>query len=121
MLGEAHFPYILFLEGSNFLTEDVTITRPDNRVITLRYNSGTLNRLDRLTAANYGLPLNTNLCVNRFVQSQDRVIMLQAASIYTQGNGEHWDRTEMREIMLDVAKTSIHCLAKDLFIQLTHK
>lgn len=121
MLGETYFPYILFLEGSNFLTENVSITRPDGREIVLHYNSGTLNRLDRLTAANYGLPLNTNLCVNRFVKSQDRVIMLQAATIFTQGNGDHWDRAEMHDVMLDVAKTSIKCLATDLFGQLTGK
>ena len=61
MLGESHFPYVLFLEGSNFLTETISIVRPDGRVVILEYNSGTLNRLDRLTAANYGLPINTNL------------------------------------------------------------
>ncbi len=121
MLGETYFPYVLFLEGSNFLTENVSIKRPDGREIILHYNSGTLNRLDRLTAANYGLPLNTNLCVNKFVKSQDKIIMLQAATIFTQGNGEHWDVTEMQRVMLDVAKTSIKCLAKDLFHQLTSK
>lgn len=121
MLGEIHFPYVLFLEGSNFLTEDVTITRPDGRKITLQYNSGTLNRLDRLTAANYGLPLNTNLCVNKYVKVQNRTIMLQAATICTQGNGDHWEKEHMRHIMLDVATTSVKCLAKDLFTQLTRK
>ena len=40
MLSESHFPYILFLEGSNFLTETISITRPDGRVVTLEYNSG---------------------------------------------------------------------------------
>ena len=60
MLGESHFPYVLFLEGSNFLTETISIVRPDGRVVILEYNSGTLNRLDRLTAANYGLPINTS-------------------------------------------------------------
>ena len=40
MLGESHFPYVLFLEGSNFLTETISITRPDGRVVTLEYNSG---------------------------------------------------------------------------------
>src|SRR5690606_34502247 len=59
MLSESHFPYILFLEGSNFLTETISITRPDGRVVTLEYNSGMLNRLDRLTSANYGMPINT--------------------------------------------------------------
>lgn len=119
MLSEIYFPYVLFLEGSNFLTENVTLTRPDGREITLRYDSGTLNRLDRLTAANYGMQLNTNLCVNKFVKSRDKVIMLQAATIFTQGNGEHWDREEMFDVMFEVANTSIKCLATDLFGQLT--
>lgn len=90
MLGESHFPYVLFLEGSNFLTETISIIRPDGRVVVLEYNSGLLNRLDRLTAANYGLPINTNLCKNKFVYHKDKTIMLQAASIYTQGNGKRW-------------------------------
>ena len=59
MLSERYFPYILFLEGSNFLTENVTVTRPDGRQVTLIYNDGTLNRLDRLTAANYGRNVTT--------------------------------------------------------------
>lgn len=119
MLKEAHFPYILFLEGSNFLTQDVVVTRPNGETITLKYNDGTLNRLDRLTAANYGMPINTNLCENKFVKSNNRVIMLQAASIYTQGDGGHWDADRMLNIMVDVAKTSIKTIATDLFNQLT--
>lgn len=95
MLGESHFPYVLFLEGTNFLTETVKITRPDGREVVLEYNSGSLNRLDRLTAANYGLPINTNLCKNKFVQHKDKIIMLQAASIYTQGTGERWEAHRM--------------------------
>ena len=91
MLSESHFPYILFLEGSNFLTETISIKRPDGRIVTLEYNSGTLNRLDRLTAANYGMPINKNLCENKFVKNKDKTIMLQATSIYTQGNGEKWN------------------------------
>lgn len=87
MLAESHFPYVLFLEGTNFLTETISVKRPDGRIITLEYNSGILNRLDRLTAANYGLPINTNLTKNKFVPHGDKMIMLQAASIYTQGNG----------------------------------
>lgn len=50
MLMEQHFPYILFLEGSNFLTQDVNIERPDGSIYTLTYDNGALNRLDRLTA-----------------------------------------------------------------------
>lgn len=59
-----------------------------------------LNRLDRLTAANYGLPINTNLCENRFVKHNDKMIMLQATSIYTQGNGGSWNEDEMLKVML---------------------
>lgn len=119
MLAESHFPYVLFLDGSNFLTETISIKRPDGRVVTLEYNSGKLNRLDKLTAANYGMPINKNLCKNKFVKHYDKTIMLQATSIYTQGNGERWNTNKMFEIMLDVSKTSIQMLASDLFRQLT--
>lgn len=121
MLGESHFPYVLFLEGSNFLTETISVTRPDGRVVTLEYNSGTLNRLDRLTAANYGMPINTNLCENKFVAHKDKTIMLQATSIYTQGMGERWKANEIFEIMLDISKTSLRILGSDLFKQLTNQ
>ena len=121
MLAESHFPYVLFLEGSNFLTETIEVNRPDGRVVKLEYNSGMLNRLDRLTAANYGMPINTNLCKNKFVQHGDKSIMLQAASIYTQGNGESWDAQKMFDIMLEISKTSLQVLGSDLFKQLTKK
>lgn len=119
MLAESHFPYILFLEGSNFLTETVKVARSDGRVVTLEYNTGMLNRLDRLTAANFGMPVNTNLCKNRFVRHGDKTIMLQAASSYTHGNGGKWDKCEMFNIMLEVAKTSLQVLGSDLFNQIT--
>lgn len=119
MLAESHFPYVLFLEGSNFLTETIVVTRPDGRNITLPHNSGILNRLDRLTAANYGMSINANHCVNKFIKPKDKTIMLQAASLYTQGKGEEWDKKEMLEIMIDVAETSLKVLGSDLFNQLT--
>ncbi len=119
MLSENHFPYVLFLEGSNFLVETISIVRPDGRVVTLEYNSGMLNRLDRLTSANYGMPINKNLCVNKFVKHKDKAIMLQAASIFTQGTGEEWDKKDMLEIMLEVSKTSLKVLGSDLFNQIT--
>lgn len=92
MLTELYFPYILFLEGSNFLTKNVTIQRPDGSTYTISYDDGTLNRLDRLTAANYGMPINTNLCENKFVSGRGLNIMLQAASIYTQGGWKPLER-----------------------------
>ena len=121
MLAESYFPYILFLEGSNFLTETVTVTRPDGRDVVLQYNSGALNRLDRLTSANYGMPINTNLCENRLVAYRDKAMMLQAASIFSQGDGGEWDGKEMMEIMLDVANTSLKALASDIFDQMKEK
>lgn len=119
MLKEAYFPYVLFLEGSNFLTKDITVTRPNGEELTIHYNTGSLNRLDRLTAANYGMPINTNLCKNKFVRSNNRMIMLQAASIYTQGDGGHWDEENMLSIMLEIADTSLQMLGSDLFKQIT--
>ncbi|MGY0408545.1 MAG: EcoRI family type II restriction endonuclease [Polaribacter sp.] len=121
MLSESHFPYVLFLEGSNFLTETVSIKRPDGRIVRLEYNSGTLNRLDRLTSANYGMPINTNLCKNKFVKHKDKTIMLQATSIYSQGNGGKWDVKNMFDIMIEVSKTSLKILGSDIFNQITKK
>lgn len=119
MLAESYFPYVLFLEGSNFLTHDISVKRPDGRVVKLQYNSGALNRLDRLTAANYGLPINTNLCKNKVVLHGDVSIMLQAASIYTQSDGGRWNEGKMKSIMLEVAKTSLQMLGRDIFNQLS--
>lgn len=121
MLGESHFPYVLFLEGSNFLTKTVAFKRPDGRVVSLDRNSGTLNRLDRLTAANYSMAINTNHCKNKFIKPKDKTLMLQAASLYTQGSAGKWDRNDMIKIMTEVAETSLQVLGSDLFNQLTSK
>ncbi|MBL0687167.1 MAG: restriction endonuclease [Sulfurospirillum sp.] len=119
MLSESHFPYVLFLEGSNFLTETISIKRPDGRVVNLEYNSGMLNRLDRLTSANYGMPINTNLCKNKFVKHNGKTIMLQATSIYTQGNCEKLKAEKMFDIMLEISKSSLKVLGSEIFTQIT--
>ncbi len=80
-----------------------------------------LNRLDRLTSANYGMPINTNLCKNKFVKHKDKTIMLQAASIYTQGNGNKWNAEEMFNIMIETSKTSLQVLGSEIFNQITTK
>ena len=98
----------------------MTVSRPDGTTITLKYNSGELNRIDRLTAANYGMPINTNLCENKLVTYKGKVMYLQAASIYTQGDGKEWEAKEMLKIMLDISKTSLKVLASDLFQQLNN-
>ena len=121
MLTESYFPYVLFITGSNFLTKDVTITRPDGSKYTITYDNSTLNRLDRLTSANYAMPLNTNHCKNIFVSTPKATIMLQAASIYTQGSGEQWKDTEVIKVMLEIAKTSLRELGSDIFTQVTNE
>ena len=78
-----------------------------------------LNRLNRLTSANYGMPINTNLCKNKFVKHNDKTIMLQATSIYTQGRGEKWEAKKMFSIMVEVSKTSLKVLGSDIFNQVT--
>ena len=120
MLSESHFPYVIFLEGSNFLTKTIEVTRPDGRIVVLNYNSGILNRLDRLTAANYEMPFNTNLCINKIIKSDDKSFMLQAASMYTKGDGSRWSNEEMFNILVDIADTSLKMLGRDIFEQITN-
>lgn len=108
MLDEKHFPYILFLQGSNFLTEDVIVKRPDGTETTLKHDVGSLNRIDRLTSANYSLPINQNSCENIFITIDGKSVMLQAVSIFTKPT--EWTIEEMLPRMLDIAKTSLRIL-----------
>lgn len=65
---------------------------------------------------------STQICVKtEFVKCNGATIMLQAASIYTKGEGGHWDAKDMIEVMMDVARTSLKMLGKDLFNQLIKK
>ncbi|WP_288801388.1 EcoRI family type II restriction endonuclease, partial [uncultured Fibrobacter sp.] len=89
------------------------------RKVSLACNSGAINRIDRLTAANYGMPINKNLCKNKIVQIDDASVMLHAASLFTQGDGRRWSIKDMIKVMMDVAKTSLQMLGRDLFKQLT--
>jgi len=111
MVDEKHFPYVLFLQGSNFLTETVSLPRPDGRIVELRHDAGSLNRIDRLTAANYSMPINKNSCENLFINIDNQQVMLQAVSIYTKATP--WFAKEMLPIMLDIAKTSLRILKLD--------
>lgn len=47
--------------------------------------------------------------------------MLQATSIYAQGDGQRWDLNKMFEIMLEVARTSLKVLGSSLFNQIVGK
>jgi type II restriction enzyme len=105
MIDEKHFPYILFLQGSNFLTEPLRVKRPDGTEIILQHNIGSLNRIDRLTSANYSLPINQNSCENISVLVNGEVVVLQAVSIYTKPT--EWTVEEMLPIMTNISMTSL--------------
>ena len=47
--------------------------------------------------------------------------MLQAASIYTKGEGGHWNDEDMISIMLDISRTSLKMLGSDIFDQITQQ
>ncbi len=108
MLDENHFPYAVFLQGSNFATEVVQVFKPDGSFVEIRHDSGLLNRIDRVTAANYCMKINSNYCKNMFIAHSNSSIMLQAASIYARC--ELWKEDEMEQIMMDIANTSIGIL-----------
>ena len=65
------------------------------------------------------MKINKNVCKNKIITNDDFSVMLQATSIYTQGNGERWKEDDMLEIMLEIAKTSLQMLGRDIFKQLT--
>jgi len=108
MIDEKHFPYILFLQGFNFLTETFTVKRPDDTEAILKHDIGSLNRIDRLTAANYSLPINQNCCENISILIDGQSVMLQAVSIFAKPTA--WDNDEMLPIMLDVSLTSLRII-----------
>lgn len=108
MLDEYHFPYAVFLQGSNFATETVQIFRPDGSFVEIRNDSGAMNRIDRVTAANYCMKINRNYCKNIFIGHNKSFIMLQAASIYARC--DPWTENEMQQIMMDIANTSLGVL-----------
>lgn len=112
MLDEKHFPYVVFLQGSNFATESFDVTRPDGRVVKVVHDSGMLNRIDRLTASSLSREINQNYCENITVKAGGFDHMLQIASLYCKA--EPWTVGEMAQVMLDVARTSLKVLNGEL-------
>lgn len=112
MLDERHFPYVVFLQGSNFATESFDVTRPDGRVVRVVHDSGLLNRIDRLTASSLSREINQNYCENITVKAGDFTHMFQIASLFCKAHP--WEVKEMAERMLDVAHTSLKILRDDL-------
>ena len=71
-----------------------------------------INRIDRVTAANYGMEINQNYCENFIVNHPFGRLMLQAASIYAQC--EHFNFQQMFDILWNIAITSLEVLADEL-------
>ncbi len=113
MLGELHFPYVVFLQGSNFPTSTLEVLRPDGRAVTIRHDQG--NRIDRVTAANYCMTINENHCANIVIKSEDKDIMLQAASIYARHFA--WSPEEMGDVMIAITETSLSVLGPELNLE----
>ena len=114
MLDEKHFPYVVFLQGSNFAIESFEVIRPDGRVVKVVHDSGLLNWIDRVTASSFSCKINQNYCENIVVRAGDFDHMLQIASLYCKHTP--WQAGEMAELMLDVARTSLKVIAGDLDI-----
>jgi type II restriction enzyme len=112
MLDEGHFPYVVFLQGSNFATESIDVTRPDGRVVKLVHDSGLLNRIDRVTASNYAREINQIYCENITVKAGNFEYRLQTASIYCQCSP--WTAGQMASVMLSVARASLETISLDM-------
>ena len=113
LLDEIHFPYVVFLQGSNFATKTFFVDSPDGRKVEISHDAGNLNRIDRVTASSYGMEINQSYCRNVFVELDDHMQMLQAASLYFQSDS--WTAGDMAEILWDVASTSLDILSGELY------
>ena len=112
MLEEVHFPYVVFLQGSNFATSTFFVNSPDGRKVRIAHDVGNMNRIDRVTAGSFGMKINRNYCRNKFVDLDDNIQMLQAASLYFQS--DPWPAKDMAEIMWEIALTSLDVLEESL-------
>lgn len=112
MLDEKHFPYVVFLQGSNFAIESFNVTRPDGRVVKVVHDSGMLNRIDRVTASSLSREINQNYCENIVVKAGGFDHMFQIASLYCKA--APWKAGEMAEVMLGIARTSLKVLGRAL-------
>ena len=112
MLDELHFPYVVFLQGSNFATSTFFVQSPDGREVRISHDAGNLNRIDRVTASSFGMEINQNYCRNMFVDLDDNTQMLQAPSLYFQSDA--WSAIDMAATMREIAAISIEVLSNHL-------
>ena len=110
MINENHFPYVIFLQGTNFATKTVYIKSPNRRKIKIGHDMGSLNRIDRVTASNFGMEINTNHCKNIEVNGRK----FQAASLYFQC--DTWSTKKMLKVMLEITETSLDSLRNQKYL-----
>jgi type II restriction enzyme len=112
MLGERYFPYVVLLKGSNFAVMEETFQWLSGGSIRVSPNDAALNRIDRVTAANYGLPINQNYCENKYINFRTHSIMLQVTSIYAQLR--EYTNEQLLSITYSMAMSSLEILRQDL-------
>ncbi len=112
MLNELRLPYVVFLQGSNFATSTEYIKTPEGRPVKIAHDAGSLNRIDRVTASSFGMEVNKNYCQNIFVELDNNLQMLQAASFYFQTHP--WSAKDMASVLWDVALMSLNVLSESL-------
>ena len=98
MMDELHFPYVVFLQGSNFATSTFYVDSPDGRKIKIAHDAGNMNRIDRVTPSSFGMQINKNYCRNEFVSLEGNVQMLQAASLYFQAEPWKMERHDKNHV-----------------------
>ena len=105
MINESYFPYVVFMHGSDLTIDTLFVPEPNGDVFQLHPTSIP----DRLTAASYGLPVNTSYCENMFaIRSDGSKIMLQIASLYMRN--DPWTQEEMVDVMIKIAQEALICL-----------
>lgn len=115
MIQEDHFPYVVFLQGSNFVTEPVDLSWPDGTHVHISPSDPNLNRIDRVTASNYGMKVNESRCKNLLVEYKGNRFSLPVASIYAQAHV--FSSEKMFEILMETALTSLEVLADELGLE----
>ena len=85
---------------------------PGGPEIEIAPHDSNLNRIDRVTASNYGMPINKNYCKNIIVDVNGSNIMLQSASIFARH--DLWSLRDMCQIMWDVTNTSLDILDDEI-------
>ena len=115
MINEDYFPYIIFLQGTNFATKTCYVKTPTGREVKISHDVGSLNRIDRVTASNYGMKINTVHCENIKINS----LKLQSASLYFQC--DPWSFAIMLKVMSKVAQTSLETLDSSNDISLNQR